>query len=180
MVAWLTMRADRIIRLMAANKSLLLSDPVSVSSMEWMNACVLACLFTNVCVSQCVCVYDPRVTCFPKRKWNLLCFPPPPQWAISFYYFTCTSSRPCCNQRAKSLLDRRVEWRLILNRPQKRQQLSAIETFTFIFLKKKWMWMRPKRNGEKKVSIEGSRPTLLKRKKDLDVRCLKWRRRAKI
>lgn len=171
MVAWLTMRADRIIGLVAANKLLLLSDPMRVfhDAFPWLLVCL--CVYLPTCVSQCVCMcaHDPGLLVSEKE----MCFLPPPRWAISFYYFTCTSS---CAQltRKISLIDRSPEWLLLLSRPQKRQQLSAIETFTFIFLKKKWMWMRQEKKGGKKGSIEGSRPALLKRKKDLDVSCLKW------
>lgn len=95
-VAWLTMRAGWIIGPVAANKLLLLSDPVSVC-VRWrvpLNACVLSCLFTNVCTT-------PSYL-FPKRKWNPLCVCSLPDGEL--FLFITSPALPCCNRRAKSLL----------------------------------------------------------------------------
>lgn len=145
MVAWLTMRAGRIIRPVAANKSLLLSDPVSVCSMARSPECLCACVFIyRVCRNVCVCVRVTPGYLFQKRKWNPLCaFSLPHSEPFLFIISPALPSAPIQQLTCKiSLMDISAEWLLLLSTPQKLQQLSAIETFTFIFLKKKWMWMR--------------------------------------
>lgn len=79
MVAWLTMRADRIIGLLAANKSLLLSDPVSVCSMARSPECSRACVFIYQRVCRNVCVHDPRLLVSEKEMKSIVCFLPPPR-----------------------------------------------------------------------------------------------------
>lgn len=130
-----------------ANKSLLFSDPsVCVWDRHLLSVCVLACLFTRTwvarCVSTqarvCVCAW-PRVTCF--RKGNEIHCVLSPSPTVSHFFLLLHLhflALPCRNRRAKiCLMDRSAEWLLLLSRPQKLQQLNAIETFTFIFLKQK-------------------------------------------
>lgn len=79
MVAWLTMRADGIIGLLAANKSLLLSDPVSVCSMARSPECLCACVFIYQRVCRNVCVHDLGVLVSEKEMKSIVCFLPPPR-----------------------------------------------------------------------------------------------------
>lgn len=95
MVALLTMRADRIIGLVATNKSLLLSDPVRVldGAFPWLPVCLRVYLPMCVCAT-CMCVCTTLGYSFSKKEMkSIVCFLPSPWWAISFYYFTCSSSR---------------------------------------------------------------------------------------
>lgn len=79
MVAWLTMRADRIIGLVAANKLLLLSDPMRVfhDAFPWLLVCL--CVYLPTCVSQCVCmcVHDPGLLVSEKEMKSIVFSPSP-------------------------------------------------------------------------------------------------------
>lgn len=68
------MRADGILGLLAANKSLLLSDPVSVCSMERSPECLCACVFIYQRVCRNVCVHDLGVLVSEKEMKSIVCF----------------------------------------------------------------------------------------------------------
>lgn len=67
MVAWLSTRVDRIIGLVAANKFLFLSDPVSACSIPRSPGCLCACLFIWPLA------HTSQGYLYPKRKLNPLC-----------------------------------------------------------------------------------------------------------
>lgn len=99
MVAWLSTRVDRIIGLVAANKFLFLSDPVSACSIPRSPGCLCACLFI------CPLAHTNQGYLYPKRKLNPLCVFPSPMVSHFFllphlYFLTL----PCCKRRAKSVL----------------------------------------------------------------------------
>lgn len=173
MVAWLTMIAGRCL---LTSRWSSVTPSVCARRCTPLNACVF--IYASVCVSQRVCAW-PRVTCFRKGNEIHCVFSSSPM--VSHFFLLLHLHFPCCNRRPKSLLRTQVLTGYYFSAgPQKLQQLSDNETFTFIFLTKKWKRMRQERNGGQKASTERSRTALLRKKKDLNVSCLKWRWRAKI
>lgn len=102
MVAWLTMRANRIIRPVAANKSLLLSDLVRVFHSALLLKLVRLCVYLAKLVCACVCTTLGYL--FQERKWNPLCVFALPH-GEPFLFITSPAlphAGACCNWRAKS------------------------------------------------------------------------------
>lgn len=144
MVTWLTTAADCISGLVAANKLLLLSDPVCVRVCVLL--CLPQCLFAWLFVYRCVpvLVWMTPGYLLPKRKMKsiVVFFLPPPQWTILFITspallcVTVCAPHAALDKHQQHLSCEQKCW-MAITCPQstKPQQLNVIQTFSFYLVR---------------------------------------------